>query len=108
MIPSVNPAQMKQMMKKLGIKQEEIDAEEVIIKGEKSYIIRNPEITKINMMGQESLQIAGKLEPYEESTTSEDDIQTIMDQTGCSKEQAQKALEENDGDIAAAILSLKK
>lgn len=107
-MPSVNPQQMKQMMKKMGIKQEEIEAEEVIIRGSKSFIIRNPEITKINMMGQESLQIAGKLEPYEESSSNEDDIQTVMDQSGCNKEEAKKALEENEGDIAAAILALKE
>lgn len=107
-MPGINPAQMKQMMKKLGIKQEEIEAEAVIIRGPQSYIIHNPEITKINMMGQESLQVAGRLEPYEEPATNEDDIQTIMDQSGCSKEAARKALEENKGDIAAAILSLKE
>jgi len=109
-MPGVNPAQMKQMMKKMGIKQEEIPADEIIIKGPQSYIIKNPEVLKVNMMGQESLQITGKLEPYEESSTatSEDDIQTVMDQAGCSKEEARKALEEHEGDIAAAILALKE
>ena len=107
MMPNVNPGQMKAMMKKMGIKQEEIEASEVIIKGPHNYIIRNPDITKINMMGQESLQIVGKLEDYEEeSKITEEDIETVMEQANVSKSQAKKALEESNGDIAAAIIAV--
>ena len=108
MLPGINPAQMKQAMKRMGIKQEELQADEIIIKGPKSYIIKNPEVLKVNMMGQESLQITGKLEEYEEEKITEEDIETVMEKADASKAEAKKALEDNDGDIAAAILSLKE
>ena len=38
----------------------------------------------------------------------EEDIQLIIDQTGKSKEEALKALEESKGDIAEAIMKLSE
>jgi len=103
MIPGINPKQMQNLMKQLNVKQENIDADEVIIKGKKNYIIRNPEVFKVNMMGQEMLQVSGELEDY----INEDDVKLVMGQANVSKEQAIKALNENNNDIASAILSLK-
>jgi|SRR3989344_389107 len=103
MFPGINPKQMQKVMQQLNVKQENIDASEVIIKGKKNYIIRNPEVTKVNMMGQEMLQVAGKLEDY----VNEDDIKLVMEQADVSREKALEALNENDNDLAAAILSLK-
>ena len=91
----------------MGIKQKEIDATEVIIKThDKNLIIRNPSIMKIDMMGQKSLQISGDIE--EESTISKEDIKTVSDQAEVSEKEASKALEETSGDLAEAILKLKK
>lgn len=107
MFPGINPKQMQQAMKKLGVKQEEIDAREVIIKtSDKNLIIKNPQVMRVNMMGQESLQITGDIE--EESLISEDDVNTVAEQANVSKEEARKSLENNNGDLAAAILQLKK
>ncbi|MBU1203904.1 MAG: nascent polypeptide-associated complex protein [Nanoarchaeota archaeon] len=107
MFPGMNPRQMQGMMKKLGIKQQEIDAEEVVIKlKDKELIIRNPQVSKINMMGQETFQIVGDVE--EVSGTGEEDIKVVIEQCSCSREDAVKALEKNEGDIAKAILSIKK
>ena len=103
MLPGINPKQMQNLMKQLNVKQESIDASEVIIKGKKNFIIRNPEVFKVNMMGQEMLQVSGKLEDY----INEDDIKLVMDQANVSRDKAEKALKENSNDIAAAILSLK-
>jgi len=104
MFPGMNPSMMKKAMKQMGIKQEDIDADEVIIKGsEKNIVIKNAQVTKINMQGHETFQITGDI--TEES--NEEDIKTIIDQTGCSKEEAEKALEEK-GDLADAIMSLKQ
>ncbi len=112
MMPGVNPKQMEQAMKKLGVRQEELDAIAVIIRTKKEdIIIRNPSIQKINMMGQISYQVAGEEEhrPLEEEIEiSEDDIITVVEQAEVSKEKAMKALKENKGDLAAAILALKK
>ena len=99
----MNKKMIEQAMKKLNMKQESIDANEVIIKGSKNYIIKNPEVIKVDMMGQEVLQITGKLEEM----LNEEDIKTVMEQADCSREEAIKALNRYNGDLAEAILSLK-
>jgi len=102
----MNPKLMKQAMQRMGIKQEELDAEEVIIKlKDKKLVIKNPNVSKINMQGHETFQITGDVS--EESSYNEDDIKTVMEQTECSEEEAKEALEKYD-DIAEAILNLKK
>lgn len=112
MLPGMNPRQMQQMMKKLGIQQVEIPATEVIIKTEeKEIVILNPSVSKVNMMGQETFQIVGEVHERELSTTpsiSEEDIKTVMEQTGASREDAKAAVEQAQGDLAEAILNLKK
>ena len=106
-MPKLNPKQLEQAMKKLGVKQEHIDAYEVIIKTkEKNLIIRNPEVVKVNMMGQENFQISGDIE--EESNITEDDVNTVAEQANVSKDVARKALEDNDGDLAKTILDLSE
>ena len=105
MMPGINPQLMKQAMKKMGVKQEEIEATQVIIKTpSKNLIINNPTVQKISMMGEESLQITGDIE---EESISEDDIKTVSEQAGVSKEKAKEALEKFNGDLAEAILYLK-
>jgi nascent polypeptide-associated complex subunit alpha len=106
MMPGMNPRQMQKMMKKMGISQTEVPANEVIIKGEKDYIIRNPSVLKVNMQGQETLQITGDME--EMDSISDDDVKTVSEQAGVSLEESRKALEEVDGDLAEAILKLKQ
>ena len=50
------------MMKKMGISQQEIDATEVIIKTpEKEIVITNPQVSKVNMMGQQTFQVVGEI-----------------------------------------------
>ena len=105
MMPGINPQLMKQAMKKMGVKQEEIEETKVIIKTPyKNLIINNPTVQKISMMGEESLQITGDIE---EESISEDDIKTVSEQAGVSKEKAKEALEKFNGDLAEAILYLK-
>ena len=107
MIPGMNPQMMKQAMKKMGMKQEEINAHEIIIKcADKNLIIRNPEVMKITMMGQESLQITGTIE--EETLLNHEDIQTVAQQAAVSEEKAREALEAENGDLAAAIVRLQE
>ena len=113
MIPGMNPRMMKQAMKRMGIKQEEIDdAEQVIIKcSGKEIIVDNPQVSKINMMGQETFQVVGEISERELSTApdiNEDDVKTVMEQTKVSEEEAQKAIEEAEGDLAKAIMNLQK
>ena len=104
MFPGINPKQIEKAMKQMGIKQEEIDAEEVIIKtSEKNIVIKNPHVTKMDMHGNESFQITGDVS----EEFSEEDIKTIIQQVKCSREKAVKALEESNGDLAEAIISIK-
>ena len=112
MIPGMNPRQMKMAMKRMGIQQQEIDAKEVIIRlDDKEIVISNPNVSKVNMMGQETYQITGEEEERSLDATpdiNEDDVQTVVDQTGVSEEQAKTAIEECDGDLAEAIMKLKQ
>lgn len=100
---------MKQAMKKMGIKQEELDATKVdIYLKDKKIVINNPVVSKVNMMGKDSFQISGDISEGVLEKVSSDDVETVVSQAGCSEEEAKKALEETDGDIAAAIIALKR
>jgi len=110
MFPGVNPRQMKQAMKRMGIQQQDLDAKEVIIRLEdKELVFANPSVSKVNMMGQETYQVVG--EPAEKPLStapeiSEDDIKTVAEQANCSEEEAKKAIEAANGDLAQAIMEL--
>ena len=102
----MNPAKMKGMMKQLGIEQEEIDAERVIIeKSDGRIVIESPQVSKIKMQGQETWQIAGEARE-EELGIKESDVLLVMEKTGKNREKSIKALEEANGDIAEAIVKL--
>ncbi len=107
----MNPRDMQKAMKRLGIQQQDLDATEVIIKlVDKELVIRNPSVAKVNMMGQETFQVSGEIEERSldnAPTISEDDIQTVMAQTGKSKEEVEAAIVRNNGDLAATILELQ-
>ena len=108
MFGGMNPRQMQGMMKKMGISQDNILAERVIIEkkdGEK-IIIDDPSITKIKMQGQISYQIAGNEHVETEKIgISKEDIETVMEKTGCTEDQAKEALKKT-GDLADAIMEL--
>ena len=112
MLPGMNPRKMQQMMKKMGIQQVDIPAKEVIIRCEdKDIIITDPSVAKVNMMGQENFQISGTVEERPVSTApdiNEEDVKTVAEQANVSKEEAEEALKKHEGDLAAAILELKK
>lgn len=104
----MNPRQMQGMMKKMGIAQEEIDASRVIIENKDGTktIIENPSIMKIKMQGQTSFQISGEeREESEEVKISKEDIETIMEKTGCSEQEAREEMEKTQ-DLAEAIMNL--
>ena len=110
MFGGIDPKKMQAMMKQMGISQEEIDASKVIIEktDNTKLIIENPSVIKIKMQGQESFQITGKAkEETKPLEISEGDINTIVEKTGCTKKQAQDALEKT-GDLAEAILELSE
>ena len=101
-----NPKQIEKAMKKMGIKTEDLYVDEVIFKSkDKEMVIENPHVSKIKMGDTTTFQIIGELK--ERKLFSDEDIKIIVDQTGCSREEAEKTLEETK-DIAAAILRLMK
>ncbi len=108
MIPGINPKQLNQMMKKMGMQQEEIAATEVIIRTkEGDIIIKNPKVSKVNMMGQITYQVVGE-EEQAGTEVSDDDVELVASQAGVSSEFAKAALEDANGDIAKAITLLKQ
>ena len=124
--------QMRRRMQQQGIDMDQIDATRVIIEGvDKTFIIDQPEVILMKQMGQEIYQIVGEAQEvspeevsikdgesitYEEMddqsyeakpTITENDIMLVAAQANVSKEEAQAALNDSDGDIAKAILFLK-
>lgn len=112
MFPGMNPKMMKQAMKRMGIQQAELDATEVIIKlRDKELVITSPQVSKVNMMGQETFQIVGEVHERERQASTDitpDDVKTVMDQTGATEAMARSALQTAKGDIAEAILQLQE
>jgi len=114
MIPGLDPKKMQAMMRQMGIKQEEISANRVVIEQDDGkIIINNPSVLKVDMQGNINFQISGNIEEEKESEKSseeklKEDIKTIVEQTGVSSDIAAIELEKNDGDIAATIISLSK
>jgi len=112
MFPGMNSRKAAQLMKRMGIQQVEIPATEVIIKTpEKEIIITEPQVSKVNMMGKDTFQIMGNISERELSSEPEinsDDIETVMEQADVSEDEAKKAISDSKGDLAKAIISLKK
>lgn len=121
MIPGgrMNPRQMKQMMKRLGIQQEQIEGvEEVVIRtATKEYLFTNAEVTMMTVQGQKTVQVVG--EPLirdregakpskapEKVSIPEEDVRLVAEKAGVSEAEARKALEEAGGEPAEAIIRL--
>lgn len=111
MSPNINPRQMKQAMKRMGIQMDEIDAESVVIRcADKDIIIENPQVVKTVMQGQTMFQISGNVKEQVSEIRieiSDEDVKMVAEQARVSEEKAKIALEESKGDIAGAIIKLK-
>ena len=116
MFGGIDPKKIQSMMKQMGIDQEQIDAERVIIEkanGEGKIIITNPQVMKVKMQGNINFQVSGEISEEtaaEESDEAklEEDLKTIMEQTGVTKEIAAIELEKNEGDMAQTIINLNQ
>ncbi|MAG39857.1 nascent polypeptide-associated complex protein [Candidatus Pacearchaeota archaeon] len=108
MFGGVNPKQMQGMMKKMGISQEQLPVKRVVFEmDDGNLVIEEPGVMKIKMQGQTSYQVTGEAVEEELSSFSDEDVNMVIEKTGKEKEEVVKALEESDGDIAEAIMSLK-
>ena len=114
MFGGINQKQVEKVMQKMGISQKALDVKRVIFEmgdGEANLVIDEPSVTKIIMQGQETYQVAGQA--HEEAAAeaekfSDEDVKMVVEKTGASEEKVREFLEENDGDIAMAIMELKK
>jgi len=110
----MNSKQLAQMMKRFGINVKNIDnVEKVIIQTDtKEYVFDSAEVTVMEAQGQKTYQVIGepivKNRGGEPQDTQKEDIKLIMEQTGRSEEDARKALQETNGDLAEAILKLSQ
>ena len=120
MFGKMNPRMMRQMMKQMGIKMEQLqNVEEVTITTkDKRYVLKDPEVTVINAPGQKSYQVVGDAiveEAIVEEKVTEGikeeieikDIELVAQQANVSKKKAKEALTKSGGDLAEAILSLQ-
>ncbi|MEM3401935.1 MAG: nascent polypeptide-associated complex protein [Candidatus Hadarchaeales archaeon] len=107
----VDRRQMERIMRQMGIKTRELEGvKEVLIRMEgKEISIQDPQVTLTEMAGQRSYQVTGReVERSLQMQPSEEDIKLVMEQTGATKEAAVKAISEANGDLAEAIMLLKK
>jgi nascent polypeptide-associated complex subunit alpha len=120
MIPT-NPRELEKLLKRMGIKVEEVDAAYVEIR------LKNGEVLRINNPTVALMKLPNKMWIYQIQTSesavqkaapapqpqqaaeyqpSEEDIALIMEQTGASREEAIKALVETKGDLVQAAMKL--
>jgi len=100
-------------MQRMGLSMTPLpDVQEVILRtSTKEIIVKDPEVAVLEVRGQKIFQVTGggieekTIEP--KITIPEEDIRLVADQTGRSVEEARKALEETEGDLAKAILLLQ-
>ncbi len=126
----MSPKQMARMMKKMGIEQKEIEGvREVVIRfDDKEWVILNAQVTMVKQAGSESFQISGTKSERDltgstpvktETPASEvevkktieipmEDAALVASQTGVDIGVAKQVLEETGGDLAAAILKLRR
>ena len=114
----MNPREQRRMMQRMGMNMDSVaDVEEVIIRtSSKDITIEEPEVAILEMQGQKIFQIIGgkvtekapeRGPSAAKFSVSEEDVQLVSGQTGKSVEEARKALEECEGDLAKAILFLQ-
>lgn len=103
--------QTRRMLERMGVNFEPIpDVVEVIIKtSNKDMIIKNPSVSEIKAKGMSMFQVVGDISEEivkEIPKFTEEDILLVSQQANVSKEVAEAALTEAEGDLAKAILKL--
>lgn len=109
----MSPREMKRMMQKMGMGIEELEGvlKVTIQMKDKKLVIPDPQITIMKVSGQTIYQVMGeaveeKIEERVKAEISEEDAQLVSAQTGATIEEAKKALEATNGDLAQAIMML--
>ncbi len=111
----MSPRNAKRMMQRMGMNMGEMpDIQEVIFRtSDKEIVVENAQVAVLEMQGQKIFQVTGEVsergleKEAAKVAFAEEDAQLVADQTGKSIEEARRALEESDGDLARAILLLQ-
>ncbi len=117
---------MQQMMKQMGIDMQDLDAEEVIIRtADEELVFTKPDVQRMDAQGQQTYTIVGEPESHavgeggsepaiEESEGDngaaeipDEDVELVATRAGVGEDEARDALEETNGDLAAAIERLE-
>jgi len=122
----MNDRKMQQMMKQMGIDMQELDAQEVIIRTpDEELVFTDADVQRMDAQGQQTYTIVGEPESRalgeggasevddgdaeessDDSGVEEGDVEIVAQRAGVSEDEAREALEETDGDLAAAISRL--
>jgi len=119
-----DPRKMEQMMQQMGIDMDEIEATEVVISTpDGELVFDDPDVTKMDARGQSTYTLVGDPterdagdaaggaadadDEGEEADVPEEDVEMVVTRTGASEADARAALEDNDGDLAAAVAELE-
>jgi len=106
----MNPKDLQKAMKRFGVQQTDVRAIRVVVECEDyNLVFESPQVAKVSMMGQESWQVVGTpVEVAKDDTpkVSDEDVQTVVEQTRVSADDAKAALLKNKGDIAKTIMEL--
>jgi len=123
-----DPRRMKQMMRKMGIEQEEVEGVEqvIIVTRDREIVFTEPDVVAVTAQGQTTYQVSGRSEerprgaggapagaaagagapPARARKYSEDDVQLVMAQTGAPEAKVRAALDATDGEVAEAMITL--
>jgi len=104
----------RRMMQRMGLNMSPLtDVQEVVIRaGTKDIVIKNPEVSVLDLQGQRIFQVVGgeisEKTVERKAAIPEEDVQLVAQQAKVSLDQARAALEETNGDLAQAILLLSQ
>jgi nascent polypeptide-associated complex subunit alpha len=125
-----DPRQMQLMMRRLGMKTEEVaGVEEVVVRTRtQEHVFRAPDVTILTVQGVRTYQIVGNPEvrargasppasdtagstalptaPAKPAGPPEEDIRLVMEQANVSHEEAVEALLQSHGEPAEAIMKI--
>ena len=106
---------MQKMMKDFGMETEDLNVKRVIFVFEdEEWIFDEPKVQVMDVLGIKTYSITGKPEKIKREKEdikveiTEEDVELVAEQCNVSKEEAKKALEECNGDIAVVILKLEE
>ncbi len=111
----VNERQVKRMMQQMGIKSNDIEGviEVKIILKDKTIVIKEPNVSVIEVQGNKTYTVVGKEEiiqgkddkqTIEDVNLKEEDIKLVMEKAGVTRDKAIEALKSNNYMVAEAII----